>query len=191
MGIKDIETREEDQGTVGGKEIALLGFHRTASSLLHEILSIDTEESGMRLKDKLIVVDFNPEMHRSLQNMGVKVVYGDISHPDTLHHVGIHDVKVVISTIPDTLLVGTDNLKIIRHIREICPHAKIIVTAESTERAMKMYTEGADYVFMPRILAAQNLIAMIQLLVNDKYEEFSSIVLGEKDALAIRNEIIR
>ena len=89
------------------------------------------------------------------------------------------------------MLVGTDNLKIIRHIREICPHAKIIVTAESTERAMKMYTEGADYVLMPRILAAQNLIALVQLLVDDKYEEFSSTILGERDALAIRNEIIR
>ena len=62
----------------------------------------------------------------------------------------------------DILLAGTMNLwgaveaevlkraqesslqKIIKLIKTACPHAKIIVTAESSQRALQMYKEGAD-----------------------------------------------
>jgi Trk K+ transport system NAD-binding subunit len=192
IGVKDIQSAEHEDEMAGGKDIALLGFFRTASSLVHELISNEQNESTeLQLKDRLVVVDFNPEVHQSLQSMGIKVVYGDISHPDTLHHAGIQDVKIVISTIPDTILVGTDNLKIIKHIKEICPRAKLIVTAESIERALKMYAEGADYVFIPRILAAKNLVEMIDMILKNKHKKLSSIIKNEIDMLQSRNEIIR
>jgi Kef-type K+ transport system membrane component KefB/Trk K+ transport system NAD-binding subunit len=192
LGLKDIQSAEYEDEIAVGREIALLGFYRTASSLVHELISNEQNKStALRLKDKLVVVDFNPEIHESLQSRGIKVVYGDISHLDTLHHAGIQDVKIVISTIPDTILVGTDNLKIIKHIKEICPNAKIIVTAESIERALKMYAEGADYVFIPRILAAKNIIEMVDIILKNKFNKLSSIVENEIDMLQSRNEIIR
>ena len=192
LGLKDIQSAEHEDEIAVGREIALLGFYRTASSLVHELISNEqNKNTAIRLKDRIVVVDFNPEIHESLQSRGIKVVYGDISHLDTLHHAGIQDVKIVISTIPDTILVGTDNLKIIKHIKEICPHAKIIVTAESIERALKMYAEGADYVFIPRILAAQNLIEMVDIILKNKFNKLSSIIKNEIDMLQSRNEIIR
>jgi Kef-type K+ transport system membrane component KefB/Trk K+ transport system NAD-binding subunit len=192
LGLKDIQSAEHEDEIAVDREIALLGFYRTASSLVHELISNEqNKNTALRLKDRLVVVDFNPEIHESLQSRGIKVVYGDISHLDTLHHAGIQDVKIVISTIPDTILVGTDNLKIIKHIKGICPHAKIIVTAESIERALKMYAEGADYVFIPRILAAQNLIEMVDIILKNKFNKLSSIIKNEIDMLQSRNEIIR
>ena len=192
LGLKDIQSAEHEDEIAVDREIALLGFYRTASSLVHELISNEqNKNTALRLKDRIVVVDFNPEIHESLQSRGIKVVYGDISHLDTLHHAGIQDVKIVISTIPDTILVGTDNLKIIKHIKEICPHAKIIVTAESIERALKMYAEGADYVFIPRILAAQNLIEMVDIILKNKFNKLSSIIKNEIDMLQSRNEIIR
>ncbi len=191
IGLKEIQSADEEDTSFPGREIALLGFYRTASSLLHEILEIQDANPGMRLKEKLIVVDFNPEVHESLQSLGVQVVYGDISHMDTLHHAGVHDVKVVISTIPDTILVGTNNLKIIKHMKEICPHAKVIVNAESVERALNMYAEGADYVFIPRVLAAKNLIGMIDLILNGREKELNDIAYSEIRMLESRYEVVR
>ncbi len=191
VGIKDIDTVGEDEDVEDERDIALLGFYRTASSFLHDVLNADTLPGERALKDRIVVVDFNPVVHESLQSMGVKIVYGDISHPDTLHHAGIHEVKIVISTIPDTILVGTDNLKIIRHMKELCPHAKLIVTAESVERALKMYAEGADYVFLPRILAAEKLMNMVELILGNKENEMSTRIKGEINMLKIREEIIR
>ncbi len=189
-GIKDIATRIEESEESVNKDIALLGFYRTASSLLHEILNSENK-TDIPLKDKIIVVDFNPEVHESLQGLGVKVIYGDISHPDTLHHSGLHDIKVVISTIPDTLLVGTDNLKIIRHLKEICPNAKIIVTAESPERALKMYAEGAHYVIIPRIISARHIIPVVDMILHNKKNEFLIRKNNEIEMLKNRLEIIR
>ncbi len=59
------------------------------------------------------------------------------------------------------------------------------------ERALKMYAEGADYVFIPRILAAQNLTEMVDLLQKNKLKKLSSIIKNEIDMLQTRNEIIR
>src|SRR5439155_22078712 len=107
----------------------------------------------------------NPEVHRKLRAYVVQLLYGDISHPETLHHAGIHEAKVVLSTIPDSILVGTDNLRLIKHIQSLCPHAKIIVTAETPHSALEMYAEGADYVLMPRLIAAQHLCEMTERLL--------------------------
>jgi voltage-gated potassium channel Kch len=173
------------------KDIALLGFYRTASSLLNEIMESGLVDRGLPLKDRLVVVDFNPEIHDSLQSLGVKVVYGDISHPDTLHHAGIHDVKIVISTIPDTILVGTDNLTIIRHMRELCPHARVVVTAESVERALKMYAEGADYVFLPRIIAARSIMEAVKVILEGGEGDIKAMKKDEVEKLSLRNEVMR
>ncbi|MCK9555467.1 cation:proton antiporter [bacterium] len=190
-GLKDIRSAEQQDADAGGREIALLGFHQTASSLLHELLS-GSRGSGQdrHFKDKIVVVDFNPEIYEALRSAGIKVVYGDISHFDTLHRAGIHDVKIVISTIPDTILVGTDNLKIIKHIKNICPQAKIIVTAENIDKALKMYESGADYVFIPRILAAKNIMAIIGMILDNKQDQMSVIAAREVEMLKSRAEIL-
>jgi hypothetical protein len=54
-----------------------------------------------------------------------------------------------------------------------------------------MYAEGADYVFIPRILAAKNLKEMVSLIINNKEKDISKIVSGEIDMLQARYEIIK
>jgi Kef-type K+ transport system membrane component KefB len=191
-GLKDIRSLEQEHPDASRKEIALLGFHRTASSLINEILELDHHKRPRaRLMDKLVVVDFNPETHESLQRLGIKVIYGDISHPDTLKHAGIEDIKIVASTIPDKILVGTDNLKLIKLIKSICPHAKIIVTAESSDRALQMYEEGADYVLLPHILAATNLVETVTMMLKKEHNEMTSVIKREISMLKNRNEVLR
>ncbi len=191
VGFRDIPRSHDENGGSEGKDIALLGFHRTASSLVREIMNLDPGEDALGLRDKLVVVDFNPEVHSSLHSHGIKAIYGDIGHMDTLHHAGIHDAKVVVSTIPDTILVGTDNLRMIRHIRSLCPHAKIVVTAESAARALKMYAEGADYVVLPRVLAAHHLLKIIGDMLRNDETRVHAARAEQVEMLKVREEIIR
>jgi len=156
---------------------------------VREIMDLD-EGSASGLRDKLVVIDFNPEVHGRLQSLGIKAIYGDIGHMDTLHFAGIHDAKVVVSTIPDTILVGTDNLRMIRGIRGMCPHAKIIVTAESPSRALKMYAEGADYVALPRVLTARHLVSIIDDMARGDEKRLVDLKSGELGMLKTRDEII-
>jgi Trk K+ transport system NAD-binding subunit len=156
LGLPDISSKVEEGNNAPQKEIAILGFYQVASSLIEEI-----QRTSAPLKDKLVVVDFNPQVHEKLQAIGVKVIYGDISQLETFSQSGIDQAKVVLSTVPDSVLRGTDNVKIIKQIQRLCPKAKIIVTAESPQRAIKMYEEGADYVLLPRIESAKHLIPVI------------------------------
>ena len=99
--------------------------------------------------------------------------------------------SLVISTIPDAILVGTDNLKILRHMKEISPHARIIVTAESVERALNMYSEGAFYVFMPRVLAGDRLCGIVEMFLEGKMSDLVMAAADEREALKARNELVR
>jgi voltage-gated potassium channel Kch len=86
-----------------------------ASSFLHELQAGEhqDEDATSRLtKEQVFVLDFNPEVHSKLRALGIQAIYGDISHMETLHHAGVHAAKVAISTVPDNILVGTDNLQI-------------------------------------------------------------------------------
>jgi Trk K+ transport system NAD-binding subunit len=181
-GLSDIQSRIEQDDGAPQKEIALLGFYQVASSLVEEI-----QRTSAPLKDKLVVVDFNPQVHEKLQKIGVKVMYGDISQIDTLNQAGIGNAKVVISTVPDSVLRGTDNLKLIAQIRRLCPKARIVVTAESTVRAIRMYEAGADYVLLPRIEAAKHLIPIIDKLRSGSMAEFKLMEVFE---LHERKEVI-
>jgi Kef-type K+ transport system membrane component KefB len=139
------------------KEIAILGFFRTASALVAKM-----EELGLAMTENLVVVDFNPEVYRQLNDRGIQVVYGDISNLHTLHHAGVDQVKLVVSTVPDEILVGTSNVNLTRQMKQLCPQAAVIVTAESAARALKMYEAGADYVVLPHQLTAMHLIPLMQ-----------------------------
>ncbi|MDH4127384.1 MAG: cation:proton antiporter [Spirochaetota bacterium] len=167
IGIKDINNLPQEDDSKIEKEIVILGFFRVASSLIQTINNMNKE-----ILEKIMVVDFNPFVHQTLHSMGVKAVYGDISHMDTLHHAHLENAKLVISTIPDTILKGTDNLKLIRKIKQVSPNAKIIVTAESAARALRMYSEGADYVFLPRLLSAEHLFSYINDFLNHIDKDF-------------------
>jgi Kef-type K+ transport system membrane component KefB/Trk K+ transport system NAD-binding subunit len=160
VGFKDLKATPTDGAAPGHKDIAILGFFRVASAFIQEI-----EDTAVEIKDRMVVVDFNPTVFKRLPVHGVKVVYGDISNPETLHHAGVAEAKIVISTISDEILVGTDNLKLIDQLRKIAPQARIIVTAESPTRAVALYRAGADYVFLPNQLAAQHLLPVVTRLL--------------------------
>ena len=182
IGFKDLKSAPADQAEEPGKDIAILGFFRVASALMQEI-----EAAEVDIKDKIVVVDLNPEVLKNLPRHGVKVVYGDVSNPETLHHVGIDSAKIIISTLPDEILVGTNNLRLIDQLKKLAPEARIIATAESPSRALALYRAGADYVYLPNQLAGQHLLTVVERLLRGE-----EAVLKEEEMarLAGRDEVI-
>ena len=72
---------------------------------------------------------------------------------------------------PDSLLKGTTNEKIVRHVRAINPTAKIIATADVLAEAQRLYASGADYVTIARLAAANELIDAINAAEGGLLEE--------------------
>jgi voltage-gated potassium channel Kch len=134
----------------------LLGFYRVASSFLSEL-----EREHPALLQQVCVVDFNPVVYHTLRARDVKIYYGDISHADTLAHAGIADAEIVISSIPDWLLKGTTNEKLVRHVRAVNPSAKIIASADVLSEVESLYAAGADYVVIARLAEGDELIKVV------------------------------
>jgi Kef-type K+ transport system membrane component KefB len=157
LELHDLDHAAHGSGeNAGSRRICLLGFSWTASSLLAEI--------GRRRPDlirDICVIDFNPVVHEKLKQHKVVAVYGDITARDVLHHAGVSHAEVVICSLPNMVLKGADNLKILRQLRELNPHGKIIVHAELLSDIPVLYAAGADYVSVPRLLEAADLLRVI------------------------------
>ena len=157
LGLKDLDASDEPASQSERKRrIIMLGFYRVASSFLSEL-----ERRQASLLEQIFVVDFNPNVHHALRARGVQVHYGDISHADTLSHAGIADAEIVILTVPDSLLKGTSNEKLVRHIRMVNPTAKIIATADILAETATLYAAGADYVTIARLDQANELVGAV------------------------------
>jgi Trk K+ transport system NAD-binding subunit len=94
---------------------------------------------------------------RELDRRGIFNMYGDISHTDTLHHAGAEHAQVVLCTIPDAILKGVTNVRLLHKLRTMNPTARIIVTAEFFYAARELYEHGADFVFVPRLMSLSEL----------------------------------
>ena len=148
------------------------------------------DEADASIKERLLVVDFNPVVLQKLKDQGIAATYGDISHLDTLHHAGISKAKVVISSIPDSILVGTSNRKILQHLKHLCKDAHVVVHAENLDEAKKLYNEGADYVFVSRFYASEKLKRFSKIILEDNEKEYLDFTLKEKERLFGRMEIL-
>jgi voltage-gated potassium channel Kch len=152
IGMRDLDDTPVAMPAALAKPIVFIGFHRFASSLLHELLAWNP-----RLADEIGVVDFNPQVKEELDRRGIHAVYGDISHLDTLHHANVHHARVLLCTIPDALLKGTTNARLLRKLRALAPDAAIIVTAEELGQARELYRDGATFVYSPRLMSIREL----------------------------------
>lgn len=172
IGLRDIDQQPAaGEGAKEQKEIVFLGFFREASSIFHEIESI-RDGNGVPLKDKVLVVDFNPVVHCELTKRDVECIYGDISSVDTLMHAHFDHSKTLVCTIPDSVLRGITNERLLNLSRRLCPQARIIVTANTLQTALHLYRQGADFVFIPRIHSARFLAEIISHSLHEDLDRY-------------------
>ncbi len=138
------------------RDVFLLGVSREGLAFVQHI-----SRTAPALKERLVAIDFNPEMLERLRGEGVDNHYGDISNMATLEHAGIGRAAIVISGISDWFLKGTSNLQILRLVRSIAPKARVIVTGDTPEGAQELYVAGADYVMVPSVLSAEHLASIL------------------------------
>ncbi|WP_027582297.1 cation:proton antiporter [Bradyrhizobium sp. Ai1a-2] len=183
LGLHDLD---QAQPAEGGQEaghgetrrIVILGFFRAASALLSQI-----ERDNEALLEQISVIDFNPLVFRTLKDRGLHVIYGDISNVDTLVHAGIGKAEIIILSVPDSLLVGANNEKLVRHVRSLNPTAKIVATADLLVDVNDLYAAGADYAMVTRLSDAKELFSVIEAadagLLQEKRAEMDA-QLGER-----------
>ncbi len=187
LGFRDID--RDDLGESDGdehKDVVFLGFFRETSSIFHE-LDAAGRGCGEDMTARVLVIDFNPAVYCELNNRQVKCIYGDVASLDTLQHAHVEAAKVVVSSLPDSILRGTTNERLLRAARRMCPQARIIVTADTIQAALELYAEGADFVFVPRIHSARYLAEIIRQALNRSVDAYRE---REIQDLAGRREVL-
>jgi Kef-type K+ transport system membrane component KefB len=130
-------------------EILLIGAHRSGSVLLKKF---------MKDKEKLLVLDHNPEVINKLVNNKISCIYGDLNSPEIFNKINLRDLKLVISTVPNY----KENLRLIKILKEVSPRTKVVVTGSRISETLELYSTGADYVITPKILAGEEVSRMIK-----------------------------
>lgn len=189
LGLRDLDHAQDDDrasgqgGAHGGRaRIVFCGFFRTASSLLEEM-----QRHAPDLIGDTAVVDYSPAARAGLKQRNVRVIYGDISQRDTLLHAGLEHAEVLISTVPDSLLKGTSNEKLVRLLRGLNPTAKIIATAEVLSQVDVLLAAGADYVSLPRVREAADLLSAVRAATEGLLDEKLAAL---KTNLSERREVL-
>jgi len=163
MKVPDVEIKDEEAGGEEHRPILFLGFYKIASHLLQAV-----ENLNPAIKDKIEVIDFNPEVHRKLTRHGVKCDFGDLGNTGTLKECGLEEANVVVSTIPDTILKGTSNMALLNYTKRVNPKARVVVTAESIEAAKELWAAGADFVILPHFEAAEKTAGLLEKLLTEE-----------------------
>jgi len=134
--------------------VILLGGDRTGRSILSFLAS-----NG----DKVLVVDFNPDIISNLKKRGVETVFADCSDSDILELTNMSQAKLIISTVKDV----NDTLSLLNELNEKEISVPIIVDAESITQAKDLYEAGASYVIFPHFVSGLHVFSLIKKFTKD------------------------
>jgi len=108
-------------------------------------------------KEKVLVIDYNPEIKNALIKNKVSCIYGDIASPELLSKINIKKLKLVVSTAPGF----EENIHLLKEIKKVNKKTKVIVTGARISETLRLYEKGADYVITPKILAGEELARVL------------------------------
>ena len=151
------------------KEILLIGAHRMGAVILKELIP---------KKDKLLVIDYNPEIIKLLMKKKVSCVYGDVLSPEMLTKLDAKKIKLIISTVPNY----EENLHLLKMMKRANSKTKVLLTGTRISDAKKLYKEGADFVIMPKVIAGEELAEII-------HSESPNLKKAKKDHLKRLDDI--
>ncbi len=127
----------------------LFGYNRIGFSILRSL---------KKIKERYLVVDFNPDTVADLKKFNIPCLYGDVDDPELLKDLPLDKINMAISTVPEF----ETNVLLIETIKLVNPKAIIIVRAHSIQEAMELYDEGASYVLTPHFLGGEYVAKMIR-----------------------------
>jgi len=140
--------------------IVLIGAEQMGWDILEFLKKRHKEETFM-------VVDFNPEIIKSLTASGYNAVFGDVSDPEVLEELELGRAKLLIITDPDF----GDTAALIKFAKSKDYHGPIIATAYWIHDAVRMYEHGADYVIVPETIGGDHLARIL----DEHWENLSKV----------------
>lgn len=147
--VKEEEMKEKKIS----RHVIVFGYHRMGYTIVHAL---------KRMKEKVLVIDFNPDLIKELKRRKIPCIYGDALDSEVLEKANFRMCKLIVSTIPGL----KENLFLTYKAKVY--NKPIIVTATQIEDARELYKVGADYVILPHFLGAERASIIIKEILKDK-----------------------
>jgi len=128
------------------KSIILVGSKRIGKSILTQIPP-----------EKILVIEFDPDVIKVLKEEKYDYLFGDITDPDVYEQLNFSKLKLFISSSP-SFAVNQAILEYLKRIRKnVKYNFKVILRARDDFEAKELYKRGADYVLLPHLTSGYYL----------------------------------
>jgi len=150
------EGQLEDDEDAEERDIVFLGFHKIAAALIAEF-----EHKAPQIMRKLLVLDHKNGLKEPLHAKKVAFSACDVTAADTIRACVKQRVDLVLITIPDYIITGVSNERLLMTAREVWPDCHIIVIADEPKQIRRLYDKGANYVLATKKLSAERIAGML------------------------------
>jgi Trk K+ transport system NAD-binding subunit len=149
--LDKVKTNKENLENIdrNDKEVVIFGCHRIGGLILRDLNNH---------KRNLMVVDYNPQIIKSLINKDIPCIYGDFMHEEILEKINLKNSKIFISTIP----AFEENKELIKKIKRVNKGSIVIVVARNIDEANELYKRGVDYVILPKFISGEKISELIK-----------------------------
>jgi len=144
------KTKEAEIAGNISRPIVIIGFHRTGQAIIKHVS-----------KDNILIVDFDPDMAKMLEENNYHHIFGDISDEEIFERINFENTKVIISTSPDF----EDNMAVLERVNELKKSRRdlrAVFTAQNEKDLELLYKKGADYVVMPHVSTGNYLGKLLE-----------------------------
>lgn len=155
LGIFERKEPTERKQKRGLYAAILFGYHHGG----HEFLNLFRD-----MKQRYLVVDYNPEVIEHLESQGIRHAYGDATDTEFLEEINAGHANFIASTIIDRRV----NMQILTYLHRYSEEITFICHARTYEDALELYEHGAAYVILPRFLGSEYITSHIKRYGMDK-----------------------
>jgi Kef-type K+ transport system membrane component KefB len=133
----------------------LFGAHMMGDKIIHYL-------KGRR--EKLVVVERDPEIVKNLRRRGIYVLYGDAENEEMLSKIFLDKAKLLVTTIPYADVTAF----VVRKAKRINPKIRIFARAPDRREAERIYKAGADIVIIPEYVSGDRFVQKIDHFLKEK-----------------------
>src|SRR5664279_3603348 len=138
------------------------------------------------MKQRFVVVDYDPEVIEDLERKHVEYLYGDATDSELMSEINIEKAKLTVSIVSDHAV----NMSLVRYVRRHNKTAVMICYAKDHNEAAELYDLGASYVMLPHFIGSEKLNLFIHLhgINKHSFDEYRKKHLVEIGRTALANQ---
>lgn len=149
LGFLERKNVKDKTGRHATYNVILVGYHKGGYEYI---------KAFRELKERYIVIDYDPTVIDTLEEEGIRHAYGDATDTELLNELNVPRAKLVVSTITDQ----ATNMALLHYVHTANESISFICHANNLDEAEELYNAGASYVTLPHYIGSERMSGFIK-----------------------------